>query len=648
MSKEYKNPFSKIRTEQMGDDLWKFYVKPQKEYIGSQPLIFEGSRGTGKTMFFICNSWKEKYFKVVKNGGTFLEFLEKETHLGFYYKVDGRFVKSFTNKNIEEHIWDGIFNTYLNIQIAQEIIDFINILIAENIFDKELTIDFYSNVSQRLNKNDITNLEQVLSAFDSTLIQIEKFSNNTLLPQPVGLNAGTIIKDCISVLKKVPILKKTTFHVFIDEFEELSKNQQIQINTLLKQSNSDLVFDYGVITKGIQTYLTLSGREIKPKDDFFNWSVDRYDWYEKNDYNNLLKEICSKRLKEELDLSEVSYDVKFLDIETYLKYYGNVENELFSEKVEKLDTIRLKIKDIINYQSKILNFNQALAEEYYSEIISCEPNILRLHLALLLRKNRLNSVVNIVEGKRNNTAEYKEWVKNTKTAITYLLCNELGIQKKYHGFKVFSALSTGVIRSFLELAEYAFDYAFANTDIPFSFSNPRAFSVEEQTKAVYFVSKKKLNEIDSYEPCGFKLKSFVIALGEIFKAIQTNPEATLGEVEQNHFETKPHELKKINQEASELLKYAVRFKILEEDDPTKTKSDTNIEITDYHLNHIYCPTFKISHLRKRKIPISHFDLAKLFCGSQNELRDVVRRLSGIKDNDSPNLFSGTNELSRKV
>jgi hypothetical protein len=649
MVTEYKNPFSKIRAEQMGDALWKYYVKPVKEYIGSQPLIFEGSRGTGKTMFFICNSWKEKYAKAKANNIPLKDFLSTEKHIGFYYKVDGRFVKSFCSKDVAEHVWVGIFNTYFNIQITKEIIDFIAILSAENIIDKDLLIPFFKRASQRLKREEVNNLLQLTEIIEGTLIDIELYSNDTSEKQPVGLNSGTIIKDCIEVLKKCSSLNETTFHVFVDEFEELLIDQQVILNTLLKQSNSDLVFDYGVISKGIYTYVTLSGQEIKPKDDFFIWSVDRYDYYEKKDYNTLLSEICKKRLEEELSRNGAVYDDKYLNIEFYLKSYGsNIEDELFAEKTEKIEQLKEKILSIIRKQAIAFQFGETIINEYYNELTNCSPSIMRMHLALLMRKSKGMNVKVICEHKKNQSTEYKDWKHNTLNAAVFLLCKEFGVQKKYHGFNVYSALSSGVIRSFLELAEYAFDYAFSNTKQPFSFKNPRELTMEEQTKAVYFISKKKLNEIDSYEPCGFKLKSFVIALGEIFYAIQTNPETTLGEVGQNHFETKEHELKKFNSEAAELLRYSVRFKILEEDDPTKTKSDDNIEITDYHLNHIYCPTFKISHLRKRKIPISHFDLAKLFCGSQSELREVVRKLSGYTIDETPNLFSGTNELSGKI
>src|SRR5690349_24383281 len=100
MSIDYKNPFSKIRTEQMGDSAWKYFVVPIKDYIGNKPLIFEGSRGTGKTMFFRCNSWEEKLSEAKSNGLTLESFLNKNKHIGFYYKADGRFVKSLDKKNI--------------------------------------------------------------------------------------------------------------------------------------------------------------------------------------------------------------------------------------------------------------------------------------------------------------------------------------------------------------------------------------------------------------------------------------------------------------------------------------------------------------------------------------------------------------------
>jgi len=580
---------------------------------------------------------------------TLEQFLGKNKHVGFYYKADGRFVKSLDKKNIEESIWTGIFNAYFNVIISKEIIALIAELKKEKLISDESLEAAIKNVCLRLKKEKAKSLSELESLFDEILIGIEQFANNTNEPIPVGLNSGTIIEDLLLALKKNEVLATTTFHVFVDEYEVFNTNQQIELNTLLKQSNSNIVYDFGVITNGIQTYKTATEQTIQQLDDFAILNPDRYGYYESNEYNSLLKEICKKRLKEQLEKSGKPYEEKFLDIEFYLKPYGKRYEEIFFENSHELQKIKDRILVEIKRQARVYNYSPQDVLEYYNELVSGSPINIRMHLALLMRKKK-NSIQakELVRQKKELTSVYSDWIHNTESAIIFLLCHELKIEKKYHGFKVYSALSSGVIRNFLELAEYAFDYAFNNVVNPFKFDNPREFTIEEQTKAVYFVSNFKIKEIDSYEPSGLQLKRFTIALGKIFGALHTNPNSTLGEVEHNHFETKANDLKRDREDAALLLKHAIRHKILEEVEPTKTKSDEIVEFTDYHLNHIYCPAFKISHLRKRKIPISHLDLAKLFCGSHKELEEVVRKLSGTIEEDSSNLFSDTNELSGKI
>jgi hypothetical protein len=47
--KDHSNPFLSNRAEQMGGDLWKYYVEaPFGNLLGSKPLVMEGGRGCGK------------------------------------------------------------------------------------------------------------------------------------------------------------------------------------------------------------------------------------------------------------------------------------------------------------------------------------------------------------------------------------------------------------------------------------------------------------------------------------------------------------------------------------------------------------------------------------------------------------------------
>ena len=653
MTPQYRNPFSKIRAEQMGDSAWKYFVEPTKDYIGDRPLIFEGSRGTGKTMFFKCNSWKEKFEEACSNGEDTADFIKTSKHLGFYYKVDGRFVKSLSGKNIEDSIWVGIFNSYFNLVIIKEIAVFLDVLIEKQIINEQALRSSYKYISLALGCKAIDNLTQLKEESDIFLLGIEKFSNNTNIQdntQPIGLNAGSIIEKLISTVKQNDQLKHITFHVFIDEYEVLNRLQQIELNTLLKQSNNNLIYDFGVVTKGMQTFETGSGQQIQSKDDFLLFSIDRYGYYESKDYNQMLIDICRKRLKAELDKSGKDYDPKFLDISFYLKNYGKKQEEGYFTKKETLSAIKDRIAAELHRQSRIYGYTKDESKQFFEELINTSPVNMRIHLALLSRRHQnVVQAKELVKNKIENSKTYTNWIHNMDTAAIYLLCSEFKVEKKYHGLSVFSALSSGVIRSFLELAEYAFDYAMNSHNNPFNFEAPRELTIEEQTRAVYFVSNFKIKEIESYEPHGYRLKDFAKSLGSIFKNLQLNSSATLGEVEQNHFSARENDLAQgQNTVAYEIFKSAIRNKILEDGNPTKTKSKNVVETTDYHLNHIYCPAFGISHRRQNKISLSSIQLSKLLSGTQKDIEDVIKTVSGTSDDTLPSLFTNTDELPREI
>lgn len=641
------NPFSKVRTEQLGHSAWRYYVQnPYRVSIGSKPIIFEASRGTGKTMFFLCNSWREKFEESENANNDFSDFLLANKHIGFYYRVDETFVISLNKKSIDDDAWASIFNCYFNVIIVKEILDFIEVLFKREVLIRNHFDDVFKTIGKIIQPDqDCIDISSLRGLIEITLTQIEVFSNNTNAARPIGLNAGSLIIKLIKTLKSSQILKNTTFHVFVDEFEVLNERQQIEINTLLKRSNSDLVIDYGVITNGIITFQTSSNQHIQPKDDFTHLCTDNSKFYESKEYEELLIKVCEKRLTETINQELLKSNRECTNILFYLQSYDrNIEHNEFAIS-ERLTYLHQRIRHEIDRQANFNIINKEKKDEVFTALTSGSIINQRIHLALLMRrgKNAINAYT-LAQKYTSNDNEYKDWFHNMEVAAVFLLCHELKVEKKYHGFSVFLKLSSGVIRSFLELVEFAFDNAINNSETPFSFSMPRSLSCSEQTKAVYYVSKMKLGEIDSYGPKGIQIKSFITALGKIFFALQTNSNSTLGEVEFNHFTTNITDLKINNQDAFNVLRHAIRYKVLEQDEPTKTKSESNMELLDFHINHIYCPAFKISHNRKRKITIGVSDLTKLLIGRGGEVEDVIIKLSKVNttDSNSIDLFSESN------
>ena len=608
----------------MGETTWKYYVnEPFNDLLSEKPLIFEGSRGCGKTMFYLCNSWRERFSEFEAQGLDIKEFFKPKSLIGFYYKVDGKFVgKNLSGKGIEEWEWQSVFNTYFNIIIAKEIFGFVKHCTSKNYISESEVGKLLHRTSKKLDivySNDM-NFSRMVSHFDDILDEIECFSNDPEKKKPIGLHAGTLITSIIEELKSLVIFKETRFHVFVDEFEELNISQQKQINTLLKQSKFWLVYDIGVKSKGRYTDETISGEIIREPDDYILYYPEVNSYERKHEYEKLLTSICSKRLKDFLP-SDLCSNPQYLDINFYLKDYGkDIELDEFANSA-KYPALRNKVKRLIDEENLQGHFfDREQIKDVYNTLLNVTPDILRMHLSLLNRKGKL-TLKSIYENAKSDSRIYKDWKHNMQFATFFLLCKELDVIKKYHGLTTFSMLSSGVIRSFLEICESAFDYAFSRG---FSFDSPRPLSIDEQTNAAHYVSQSKVSKIEGFVPDGIYLKRFMLALGKIFYLKHTEPNATLGEPEPNHFFTKTLELRTDSPEAMRILENAVMHNVLQFELPTKEKNRSAVETTDYHINHIYCPFFKISHRRKRKIYFEPFELKTLLVGSSSEVEKLIK------------------------
>lgn len=623
------NPFGRYRAEQMGESSWKYYVSPDDNLLSETPLIFEGSRGTGKTMFLLCNSWREKFAELNYNTDEILYLFSKNSFIGFYHIIDGRFVgNNLSGKGIENDKWISVFNTYFNIIIAKEILLFLQKCIELNIITSNIIEELNMRIVQKCSIicTEI-NLTNIIKGFDKILDCIEEYTNNPELEAPKLLSAGTLIKIIIEQIKRIDIFKETRFHILIDEFEELNKSQQMQINTLIKQSVFWLVYDICVKTNGIYTSETISGNEIiQEPHDFRLHKPELQDYDNSKKYIEFLKNVCRKRLSEFIDPNMTKYE-DYLDIEYYLKTFP--ETQIQSE-YKRSPNYKAEVTDILEATiSKDPTTHNISRAEILDTLFHNNPNIERMHIALLQRKGI--SVEQLYTAAKEKTKEYESWKQNTLYATHFLLCNELGIEFKYHGLKVFAQLSSGVIRYFIEICKSAFDNAISNG---FSFQNIRPITIKEQTDAALYVSETKVAKIDGFVPGGKILKRLVLNLGKIYFLIQSNKQTTLGEPEVNHFTTKLFEFKNFYSDANEYLEYALMHNILQTSLPTKTKSNDCVETADFHLNHIYCPYFKISHRRKRKLSIEPAVLRALILGSSDEINKIVKKYSAEIENQS--------------
>lgn len=597
------------------NDLWKYYV-PFKDLPddGSKSIVVVGGRGTGKSMFFLCNSWQEKYASLKNESASPLQDFLSLKQVGIYYKVDSTFVGAMNDIEQGYQEWTGLFNTYLSICLLRSLIPFVQLLYDNGIIDDSCIhkiISVYFTTVRSAITSDST-LMDVGEDCTIVLQEIEDIINNPSKSKPSFriTSPGTIFKAIIDTLHSISSLSELVFKVYIDEYESFSNWQQQIVNTLIKQSNHILIYNIGMRHNGMKTQCTIAENEIlQPTHDYYFFNFD--DLLTGPEYAKAIKGICQKRLDIFFKQSGIVPPNRAItDIEFYLSKYDSAkELARFEKRKFKFKT---KLEQLIRERASNLDNTELMVQELCTH---AAPLNARLHLALLLRSKHFRPSISdlysaymdwMANRDTTNSKKYRDWLHNAKNGIMFLLAKESGLTKWYYGFDTFTMLSSGVVRYFLELCEQTFNFAIMDG---FDWNSPKEISPEIQTRAVKYVSQCKVNEITSYPIHGKRLRIFVQCFGEICRDLHHNENTTLGEPEINHFTAESLQL---SPEIETYLNSAITWLVLQKLPQTKSKENIRTSVVDYHLNKIYTPYFEISCNKKRKITLDQYLLDELF------------------------------------
>jgi len=606
---EQFNPFKDNRTEQM-THLLKYYVPFSRLDAAAKPVVVEGGRGSGKTMLFQCNSWREILAQIKKSGKNAETIFSDYPFIGLYYRVDTTFVSSMRGESCEH--WDALFETYLGICILQEVLDFIIEINDDMDIDESLINSFVGEFSALFDSSKrIETLRDFKKETERYLDSIEDTINGMSKSKIQDRRVQRLInRVCDAVGTMVD--KEVKFKIFIDEYETLQVYQQKIINTLIKHSKNNVVFNIGMRPNGMRTQETFSDSETEIIEYPHDYGKITLDTEKIENYPQIIKDICRKRIasgKEQGKIPKTASE----NIEDYLGNYLAEDELNMLETTTKSFPYLAKLEHIIREKAAEENLSKEDIETIVAELCT-NAKIMnsRLHYALLIGNTKNTpKVKDLYSAYMTKSRQYAEWVHNRKQGIIFLLCKEAKRDKMYYGFNAYTELSSNIVRYFLELCEQAFHFAFMN-----GFTWKEHISPEIQTAAARYVSEYKINDIAGYEPSGEKLRIFIQYLGMIFYTIHTDENSTVGEPEPNQFCTKDLSLSK---GTKELLSSAVMWNVLQAVEPTKKKQGSySSETVDFGINRIYVPYLGISYRRQRKIYLSTETLELLVSGDEKK------------------------------
>ena len=623
---------------------YKYYVPPIKlEKINrSRPILLMGTRGSGKTIIMLCNSWRDQYKAWVsgEKGSSLGEMIRHHSEIGLYYKVIPSFAKALNRYGDKL-----LFNTYLSIKILEELFSLLKELHNQKLLDAseidEMSKKYYQ--SARNLEDTASGIDDLLRDTEKAIFEIEDILNmngdvDYEYPALRKTLPGTILLSVIKSIKQIEMFKDVVFKIYIDEFEGLEKWQQQSVNALVKLSDENVIYNIGVRTAGMWTYSTeQESEELQyPRDcECIDLDLD----IDSDEYLRHLKNIAKKRLEMYNNISGSS--PINTDISHYLGNYNpdfelELINNIATKKRDETQDYKCKHQQMLEKEiSK--KVKDQIACEKYIKALSETPPILnsRIHLTLLcqgqeVKVEELYDSYKEYEEKTNSTIckKYDNWVHNRKVGAIFLLAQELEVNKLYYGFDTFARLSFGSVGTFMELCSRAFNEATEGTSIgELSSASEQEMgdppiSSKIQTDVAAYVSYKHFEQIREYEH-GMRLTMFAHALGSIFRGDHYGLKNALSQPERNHFWFKEG----LSDKAEYMMGRAEYHNVIRRRKPSKVRKIYEKEnIYDCYLNRTLAPHFIISCSNKHKLELSTETIEVLLTGLTNDVNSERDRI----------------------
>lgn len=642
-NEKFANPFADFNANYMSDEsVLEYWVKPELlfeleavgiDLVGKIPVVLQGGRGTGKTMLLRYLSYELQLKDYERVNGSLDGFIKNVKYLGVYYRFDGPKLSSFSNKNVSDVVWNTIFMYFVELIIGQKYLAMLNDLRRNKVLhlledmERSLCHDLSENLFEKARADNLQDLKLVMTKLQR---EIERFTERCTFgkvdfcPSEVVSRGSMIFGIPSIVCKHLTELRDKNFILLLDEYENLTLDQQAILNTYIKHTQLPATFRLGMRINGFRTYGTLNENEfLREGADFRRILFENILLSKSDEYRKLLKRIAQRRLELHPKLEKLG----FTDIESILGNTPSPEEEA-KQLLSQTKTVKPHFRRARKFLKNLSRYKDTQIEEIIESLAYPENPLLEmLNILLLVRGTSPEDVArmmkNFVDNKRSSVEykKYKYLYDKNKVALLFHLAHDCRRPKRYYGFDAFCMLSSGIIRSFVELCYHTFNYAIFS-DVKYLVENGK-ISWESQNKGAEREAIDFFDWIQSIPKYGSKVTLFIDSLGALFRSLHYMDER-ISEPEPTYFNT---EYDVLNKEAKEVLDVALMWSTLQQKEPMQPREADEILPDVYALNKILAPRYRISYRTRGRTDIQPKDLEILILGDEKEKTNIIKKYS---------------------
>lgn len=306
-----QNPFWRVRAEHFTKPSTFVHVfedpeKTYKQMMSGKPTLIVGSRGSGKTM--LLRSVKASLIPSIKNAKSFSN--PEVPYFGVFLRSTRGTFSLIDYEIISDVEAKAIFYDQIILSLGQSILVELMLCKKNNIpkmddqIEEKICKAVLNSLRIESNKNNFIDTENTIQ---TQIDKINDYVRNKIRGTTSEYNANTLSNEnldrlCRAIKNIIPELQDSYFCFLIDEYENLTREQKIVINTLIKLHNAES-YTFKVASKktGFDTIDTLEDQPLEEGHDYdltdMDFDIEKTD--EKTRYKKHLLKICQKIMKEE-------------------------------------------------------------------------------------------------------------------------------------------------------------------------------------------------------------------------------------------------------------------------------------------------------------------------------------------------------------
>lgn len=646
--------FVNNRAEQLGADVTDEFIVPYffdglTLHRNRKSVRVIGGRGCGKTIFLRYFSHGTQLSR--KRAGLSTAIFEQG--IGLYWKTDTGFCDLMKPEWLGDRDASIAFIHYVACVVLEEFACFLDSLSRAPLSDGAIDLRdrLLTSSARIILGQELERYGQLRLFAKDKRFELSQWVQNPDGQRPTFFRLDDILTELVEDIASAdPRLERLFFRIFVDEFENLKPVQQRHICDLVKLPRDRYSFNLAMRRDSVDVLVTSGNEQIVEPHDIRTIDLERL-LGKDPDFKMLAAELLLMKFSKQTDVHCPAFDV-----------------------VRLRDPARLHERRQPEYMTAIKSAAGSLLPHRQAPEIAAaaadDPALMRRWREVADRGLRKHKVPNLVaddfwredepaasivagfvlnrdtpgpervqEGLRNfnvpgRASPFGDWVANNLHGALFYLYD--GLPKRpnplYAGFNRYCQMAAPNLRFFIEFCHTALqDASFQGLDG--AQSSIATISEDVQALAAKDTSSVLLKDIPNLGLRGRALQMLLKRLGRLFQAAHRR--ATLSEPEVNHFSIDGADRESLSEETRCLLREALIWSVLYEQEDTKNKSDSSLVQHDYVPNPIFSAHFGISYRKRRKLTLKASEVNLLFTGSDSHfeqfLKDYIGRWESLEE-----------------